>query len=159
GLDLAIDELRRLKDRADPTGPGKESELPAFPIPSGRRCSNRPRHSDINALGMTLYELVTLRPAFDSPDRLKLIEDIKTEDPPWPHALDLRIPRDLETIVLKSIAKDPKGRYQSTAALGADPQRFLDGHELLDIPAGESDVMGLAFSPDGLRIASGGGVR
>ena len=55
-------------------------------------------------LGLTLYELLTLRPAFDSPDRLQLIEQIKAEDPPRPRGLDSRIPRDLETIVLKAIA-------------------------------------------------------
>jgi eukaryotic-like serine/threonine-protein kinase len=81
--------------------------------------------ADVYALGLTLYELLTLRPAFDSPDRLKLIEQIKTEDPQWPRTLDARIPRDLETIVLKAIDKDPKGRYQSADALAEDLRRFL----------------------------------
>ena len=81
--------------------------------------------ADVYALGLTLYELLTLRPAFDSPDRLQLIEQIKTEDPPRPRALDPRIPRDLETIVLKAIAKDPKDRYPSADALGEDLRRFL----------------------------------
>ena len=43
--------------------------------------------ADVYALGLTLYELLTLRPAFDSPDRLKLIEQIKTENPRRPRAL------------------------------------------------------------------------
>ena len=64
--------------------------------------------ADIYALGLTLYELLTLRPAFDSSDRLKLIEQIKTEEPARPRSLDGRIPRDLETIVLKAIEKDPE---------------------------------------------------
>ena len=81
--------------------------------------------ADVYALGLTLYELLTLRPAFDSPDRLQLIEQIKAEDPPRPRALDPRIPRDLETIVLKAIAKDPQGRYPSADALGEDLRRFL----------------------------------
>src|SRR5207249_8466311 len=81
--------------------------------------------ADVYALGLTLYELLTLRPAFDSPDRLKLIEQIKTEDPQRPRALDTRIPRDLETIVLKAIDKNPKGRYQSADTLGEDLRRFL----------------------------------
>ena len=81
--------------------------------------------ADVYALGLTLYEMLTLRPAFDSPDRLQLIEQIKTEDPPRPRALDSRIPRDLETIVLKAIAKDPKDRYPSADALGEDLRRFL----------------------------------
>ncbi len=77
--------------------------------------------ADVYALGLTLYELLTLRPAFDSPDRLQLIEQIKTEDPPRPRALDPRIPRDLETIVLKAIDKDPQSRYQSADALARGP--------------------------------------
>ena len=44
--------------------------------------------ADIYALGLTLYELLTLRPAFDSPDRLQLIEQIKTEEPRRPRSLD-----------------------------------------------------------------------
>ncbi len=64
--------------------------------------------ADIYALGLTLYELLTLRPGFDSPDRLELIEQIKTEGPPKPRIIDARIPRDLETIVLKAIEKAPR---------------------------------------------------
>ena len=81
--------------------------------------------ADVYALGLTLYELLTLRPGFDSSDRLKLIEQIKTEEPPRPRSIDARIPRDLETIVLKAIEKDPKARYQSAEAMGEDLRRFL----------------------------------
>src|SRR5262249_10895221 len=81
--------------------------------------------ADVYALGLTLYELLILRPAFNAPDRLKLIEQIKTEDPPRPRTLDPRIPRDLETIVLKAIDKAPQGRYSSADALGEDLRRFL----------------------------------
>ena len=63
--------------------------------------------ADVYALGLTLYELFTLLPVFSSPDRLKLIEQIKTEEPKKPRAIDAQIPRDLETIVLKAIEKDP----------------------------------------------------
>ena len=81
--------------------------------------------ADVYALGLTLYELLTLRSGFDSSDRLKLIELIKTEEPPRPRAVDARIPRDLETIVLKAIEKDPKARYQTAEAMGEDLARFL----------------------------------
>src|SRR4051812_25710631 len=81
--------------------------------------------ADVYALGLTLYELLTLRPAFESSDRLRLIERIKAEEPPRPRGLDPRIPRDLETIVLKAIEKDPKGRYPSAEAVGEDLRRFL----------------------------------
>ena len=81
--------------------------------------------ADIYALGLSLYELLTLRPAFADSDRLKLIEQIKNDEPKKPRAIDARIPRDLETIVLKAIDKDPKARYQSAEAMAEDLRRFL----------------------------------
>jgi serine/threonine protein kinase/WD40 repeat protein len=81
--------------------------------------------SDLYALGLTLYELLTLRPGFESADRLKLVEKINSEDPRKPRSLDPRIPLDLETIVLKAIEKDPKARYQSAEAMAEDLRRFL----------------------------------
>src|SRR5262249_9205660 len=82
--------------------------------------------SDVYALGLTLYELLVLRPAFESPDRLKLIERVRHQEPARPRSLDPRIPRDLETIVLKAIDKDPRGRYPTAAALGEDLRRFVE---------------------------------
>jgi serine/threonine protein kinase len=64
--------------------------------------------SDIYSLGLTLYELLTLRPAFEESDRSRLIKRIVHEDPVRPRKRDLQIPRDLETIVLKAVAKDPQ---------------------------------------------------
>src|SRR5262249_9506011 len=80
--------------------------------------------ADVYALGLTLYELLTLRPGFDSSDRLRLIEQIKTQEPLRPRAVDARIPRDLEPIVLKAIGKDPKAGSQSAGARGEDLRRF-----------------------------------
>jgi eukaryotic-like serine/threonine-protein kinase len=86
--------------------------------------------ADIYALGMTLYELLTLRPAFQSPDRVTLISKIATDEPVRPRELDGRIPRDLETIVLKAIAKDPARRYQSATDLADDLRRFRAGEPI-----------------------------
>jgi WD40 repeat protein len=87
--------------------------------------------ADIYALGLTLYELLTLTPAFDTGDRPTLIERIKAEEPVRPRSLDGRIPRDLETIVLKAIEKDPKQRYASADAMADDLRRFLDDEPIL----------------------------
>jgi serine/threonine protein kinase len=82
-------------------------------------------HADIYALGLTLYELLTLRPAYDVSDRLKLIEQVKAEEPTRPRSLDRHIPRDLETIVLKAMDKDPARRYATAEAMAEDLRRFL----------------------------------
>jgi serine/threonine protein kinase len=82
--------------------------------------------ADIYSLGLTLHDLLVLRPAFESPDRLKLIEQVRHREPARPRSVDGRIPRDLETIVLKAIDKDPRGRYPTAAALGEDLQRFVE---------------------------------
>ncbi len=82
-------------------------------------------------MGLTLYELMVLRPAFDSPDRVALSEQIKAVEPPRPRAIDPRIPRDLETIVLKAIEKDPGDRYATAEAMAADLRRFLEDQPIL----------------------------
>ena len=61
--------------------------------------------SDVYALGTTLYELLTLRPPFEETDRLKLIQHVLHAEPAPPRKLDRRIPRDLETIVLKALSQ------------------------------------------------------
>jgi WD40 repeat protein/serine/threonine protein kinase len=83
------------------------------------------RRSDMYGLGATLYEMLTLRPAFDAGTRVKLIEQVIHDPPPAPRKVDLRIPRDLETIVLKSIAKEPGERYATAEALASDLENYL----------------------------------
>jgi hypothetical protein len=82
--------------------------------------------SDLYALGLTLYELLTLQPAFPETDRNKLIAQVMKDEPARPRKLNPAAPRDLETIVLKAIARDPAQRYQTPAELTEDLQRFLD---------------------------------
>ncbi len=73
---------------------------------------------DVYSLGATLYELLTLKPAFAERDQARLIDQI-THQPPVPlRQHDHRIPRDLETMVLKALAKDPKDRFASAARAG-----------------------------------------
>ncbi len=92
--------------------------------------------ADLYSLGLTLYELLTLRPAFDSPDRVALSEQIKALEPPRPRSIDPRISRDLETIVLKAIEKDPRARYATAEAMAEDLRRFLDDEPILARRAG-----------------------
>jgi serine/threonine-protein kinase len=82
--------------------------------------------SDLYALGLTLYELLTLRPAFEETDRNKLIAQVLHYEPPRPRRLDPAVPCDLETVVQKAITRDPTQRYQTPAEMTEDLQRFLD---------------------------------
>ncbi len=81
---------------------------------------------DVYSLGLTLYELLTLRPAFDEADRNKLVRQVMHDEPQRPRKLNPAVPRDLETVVLKAIARDPAHRYQSPAALADDLRRFVE---------------------------------
>jgi tetratricopeptide (TPR) repeat protein len=82
--------------------------------------------SDVYGLGVTLYELLTLRPAFEPAPYAALVEQIASVEPPRPRQLDPHIPRDLETVVLKATAKEPGRRYASAGELAEDLRRFLD---------------------------------
>ncbi len=86
--------------------------------------------SDIYSLGLTLYELATFRPAFDEEDRHCLLRQVTQETPPRPRTVQPAIPRDLETIIVKAIDRDPRHRYQSAEELAGDLQRFLDGRTI-----------------------------
>src|SRR5262249_49044944 len=72
------------------------------------------------------YELVTLKVAYVSGDRLKLMELIRNSEAASPRSIDARIPRDLETIVMKAIDKDVRRRYQSADEMWEDLQRFVN---------------------------------
>jgi serine/threonine protein kinase/WD40 repeat protein len=82
--------------------------------------------SDVYSLGLTLYEMLALRPAFDEADRNRLVKRVMHDEPPRPRKLNARVPRDLETVVLKAIARDPAHRYQTPADMADDLKRFVE---------------------------------
>jgi serine/threonine protein kinase/WD40 repeat protein len=82
--------------------------------------------SDIYGLGLVLYELLTLRPAYPAVDRHELIQQIARHGAPAPRSLDVWVPRDLETVVLKAMSDRPADRYSSASELADDLRRFLE---------------------------------
>ena len=82
--------------------------------------------ADIYALGATLFELLSLEPVFAHQERHRLMNSIEMDEPRSLHSLNPAVPKDLETIVLKAIAKDPIRRYASCKALVEDLRRFLE---------------------------------
>jgi serine/threonine protein kinase/WD40 repeat protein/tetratricopeptide (TPR) repeat protein len=94
---------------------------------------------DIYSLGATLYELLTLKPAFNERDQARLIDQIRHEPPAPPRQVDARIPRDLETIVLKALAKDPKDRFATADELAAELRRFLENRPIRSRPTSASE--------------------
>jgi WD40 repeat protein/tetratricopeptide (TPR) repeat protein len=87
--------------------------------------------ADIYGLGVTLYELVCGRPAYADADRAALAQRLLNHDPQQPRHVDPHIARDLETILLKAIARDPAHRYATAGALAEDLRRFLEDRPIL----------------------------
>jgi serine/threonine protein kinase len=82
--------------------------------------------SDVYGLGATLYELVTLEPPYSADSPARLIKQVADADPPAPRQLNPAIPRDLETIVLKAMARRPEDRYAAARDLAEDLEAFLE---------------------------------
>lgn len=117
--------LAKALEQDDVTRTGDVVGTPAYMAPEQLQ-GRADRRSDVYSLGMTLYELVALRPAFLDANRSRLLQRIAGEEPPRPSQFRPGIPRDLETIVLKAVAHEPGRRYASAAELAGDLRCFLE---------------------------------
>jgi serine/threonine protein kinase/tetratricopeptide (TPR) repeat protein len=86
--------------------------------------------TDVYSLGVTLYELLTLRPAQGGRDRAEVLRRIAEQEPTPPCRLNPAVPADLETIVLKATSKNPAARYATAGDLAGDLGRFLEGQPI-----------------------------
>ena len=91
--------------------------------------------ADIYSLGATLYELLTLQRASGETDREQLLRQIAIDEPRPLRKIDRQVPPELETIVLKAMAKLPETRYQAAQQLADDLQAFLDHKPIQARPA------------------------
>lgn len=97
---------------------------------AGRRLQVDQR-SDVYSLGATMFEMLTLEPMFPQDDRSELLRCILHEEPRKPRSVDRAVPIELETIVMKAVAKNAEERYQTAGELAADLRRFLDERPIL----------------------------
>jgi tRNA A-37 threonylcarbamoyl transferase component Bud32 len=93
------------------------------------------RRSDVYSLGVILYRLLTGEPPFRGNIRM-LLKQVIEDEPPAPRKLNNRIPRDLETVCLRCLEKNPAKRYATAAELAAELERFLSGEEVKARPVG-----------------------
>jgi WD40 repeat protein len=122
--------LAKLIDQVSPdTRSGMPIGSPAYMAPeqaAGRVREHGPA-TDVYALGVILYELLTGTPPHRGETDLETLRLVVDQDPPSPRVLRPGVPRDLETIALKCLEKRPARRYSNARELSADLQRFLDG--------------------------------
>ena len=117
-----------------PTGPGG---TPSYMAPEQ---ISKPRKemsaaADVHGMGAILYHMLTGRPPYQGATVLETVDQVQRLDPVPPRRFSSAIPRDLETICLKCLQKDPGRRYASAQALAEDLQRWLDGRPISARPA------------------------
>ena len=126
GLASLRDDPDATANTINPTGPiGTPRYMAPEQVGAGRERLGPA--ADVYGLGALLYHVITGRPPFAAPSVAETLDQVRDQDPVPPRRLNPAIPRDLETICLKCLRKEPGQRYASAQAVADDLRRFLDG--------------------------------
>jgi len=129
---------KRLTGESDLTVSGQVLGSPSFMAPEqaqGRNCDIGPP-SDVYSIGALLYHLLTGRPPFQAATLTEVLRQVVTAEPAAPRLLNHGLSRDLETICLKCLEKEPLRRYATAQELAADLGRFREGKSIQARPVG-----------------------
>ncbi len=128
--------LAKSLEEGGPTETGQVLGSPGYIPPEQAQGDSKRvgRSADIYALGAILYKMLTGRPPFRGASPLETIIQVLNQDPVPPSRLRSQVPRELETICLKCLAKKPSGRYPTAEALAEDLDRYLAGRPILAQP-------------------------